>query len=367
MKILHILIFLFITVPFYSVEAQETMAPVGSSNELTPDEFKQWASFIDSLAAKQQFSGVVLLANNGKVEFQKAYGLARRSPNLPNRLDTRFNIASMGKMFAAVSILQLVEKGKLSLDDTVEKVAPGLLRKEVANKVQIKHLLNHTSGIENGTLNFTGDWHHDLFNLELSNLVEQPATKYDYNDFNYAALGAILERVTGADYFKYVKANIFIPLKMNSTGNYYGKLPPNGAIGYYSVEENGNIRFGTRLYPGKLSSGPFGGQYSTVHDLNIFLRALVTNKLLTPEMTRLMMTPKPELNNTRYGYGIQYFLDGKLVGHSGGENLYPQDAWGLMYPPTGYSLVVLSNLRTNLGDDSTARPIVTKLLSLIEK
>ena len=80
-----------------------------------------------------------------------------------------------------------------------------------------------------------------------------------------------------------------------------------------------------------------------------------------------MLTPKPELKNTRYGYGIQYFLDSKLVGHSGGDNVYPMDAWALLYPPTQYSLIVLSNLRTNLGDESTAKPIVTKLLDLIEK
>jgi CubicO group peptidase (beta-lactamase class C family) len=203
--------------------------------------------------------------------------------------------------------------------------------------------------------------------LEVLSLTDEPATKYDYNDWNYVALGAIFERVSGEDYFKYVQKSIFTPLKMTSTGNHKGNPPANGAINYYSVEENDKLRFGTRLYPGVLGASPVGGQYSTVHDLNVFLHALITNKLLSPEMTRQMLTPKPELKNTRYGYGIQYFLDGKLVGHTGGDNVYAMDAWALTYPPTQYSLIVLSNLRTNLGDESTAKPIVTKLLDLIEK
>jgi CubicO group peptidase (beta-lactamase class C family) len=346
--------------------AQDQKAKLPSKNELTSDEFNQWTAFINSLVVKQQFSGVVLLANNGEVKFQKAYGLARRNPSAPNRLNTKFSIASMGKMFTAVAILQLVEKGKLSLEDTVQKVAPGLMRKETAEKVKIKHLLNHTSGIENLITYPVDNWHHYLAVLEVSSLTHEPASKYDYNDWNYVALGAIVERVSGKDYFKYVQEHIFTPLKMTSTGNHKRNPPLNGAIGYYSVEENGKLRFGTRLYPGVLGS-PVGGQYSTVHDLNVFLHALVTNKLLSPEMTRQMLTPKPELKNTRYGYGIQYFLDGKLVGHSGGDNVYPMDAWALLYPPTQYSLIVLSNLRTNLGDESTAKPIVTKLLDLIEK
>jgi len=351
-----ILVLLFLTNLSFAAQAQ-------SVNELTEDEFKQWTAFIDSLAEKQQFSGIVFLADNGQVKFQRAYGLARRKPDVPNRLDTRVNIASMGKMFTAVIILQLAEQGKFSLDDTVAKVAPGLMRKEAAEKVKIKHLLNHTSGIEDQSS--CGDWRNELFPLEVIRPAKEPATEYYYNDLNFTILGAIIERVTGEDYFRYVQKQIFNRLKMNSTENYQGKLLPRSAIGYYSVEENGKLRFGTRFRP--LTSRPSGGQYSTVQDLNIFLRALITNKLLKPEMTRLMLTPKPELNNTRYGYGIQYFLDGKLVGHSGGEDVYPQDAWALTYPPTSYSLIVLSNLRTNLGDDSTARPIVTKLLNFIEK
>lgn len=365
MKRKQIIFVLLVTIILMSVALAQTRQ--ASPNKLTTDEFNQWITFIDSQVAKQQFSGVVLLANNGEVEFQKAYGLARRNPDAPNRLNTKFNIASMGKMFTAVCILQLVEKGKLSLDDTVEKVAPKLMRKEAAEKVKIKHLLNHTSGMENLITYPIDNWHHYLGVLEVLSLTDEPASKYDYNDWNYVALGAILERVTGEDYFKYEQDHIFKPLKMTSTGIHKGNPPVNGAIGYYGVEENGRLRFGARLYPGVLGASPVGGEYSTVHDLNIFLHALVTNKLLSPEMTRQMMTPKPELKNTRYGYGIQYFLDGKLVGHSGGDNVYSLDAWALTYPPTGYSLIVLSNLRTKSGDESTARPIVTKLLDVIEK
>jgi CubicO group peptidase (beta-lactamase class C family) len=357
------------TVTAHAQTSQEGNPQTTQANVLTPAEFEQWITFIDSLVAKQRFSGVVrLVSPDGRVKFHRAYGLARRKPDVPNRLNTQFNIASMGKMFTAVAILQLMEQGKLSLDDPISKHAPGIMRDEVASKIRIKHLLNHSSGLENLATLALPEWHQYLPFLEMMKLSEeQPGTKYDYNDWNYVALGAIIERLTGEDYFAYTRKRIWKPAGMSLTGPYMlGRLPEYGAIGYYSTGPEDLPLFGTRWFRTSLLSTPFGGAYSTAEDLHRFFQALHSGKLLRPVTVKMMMSPKPELNNNRYGYGVQYFLDGKLVGHSGGEDVGALDAWALQYPESGYFLVVLSNLRTNLGDESTARPIVVKLLDFLK-
>ena len=97
-------------------------------------------------AAADRFSGAALVAKDGKVLFADAYGLADRERGIANTLETRFRIGSMNKMFTAVATLQLVEAGKLALDDPVGKHLRGYPNSEVATKVTVRHLLTHTGG-----------------------------------------------------------------------------------------------------------------------------------------------------------------------------------------------------------------------------
>jgi CubicO group peptidase (beta-lactamase class C family) len=103
--------------------------------------------FVEGLASKDQFSGAVLIAKDGVSILKEAYGLANRSFDVPNRIDTKFNLGSMNKMFTAVAILQLVEEGKLTLDGKIIDYVPDYANEDVANKVTIHHLLTHTSGL----------------------------------------------------------------------------------------------------------------------------------------------------------------------------------------------------------------------------
>jgi hypothetical protein len=119
-----------------------------NARRMSQAELAHWLDgYLNRLAAADVFSGSVLVAKDGKPIFQNAYGLASKAYNAPNRIDTKFNLGSMNKMFTAVAVAQLVEQGKLSFDDTVGKVLPDYPNKEVAEKVKIHHLLTHTSGL----------------------------------------------------------------------------------------------------------------------------------------------------------------------------------------------------------------------------
>jgi D-alanyl-D-alanine carboxypeptidase len=102
----------------------------------TPDPIRDIAKYLEELDAKEQFSGVVLIAKDGDPIFVGAYGIANRNYDVPNQLDTKFNLGSMNKMFTAVAILQLIEKGKIAVDDKVIDHIPGYPNQEVAKKLQ---------------------------------------------------------------------------------------------------------------------------------------------------------------------------------------------------------------------------------------
>ena len=105
-------------------------------------------AFVQRLVDLDAFSGTILLAKNGKVLFQRAYGLASKRFNAPNKIDTKFNLGSMNKMFTGVAIAQLAQRGKLSLDDTLDKyLSTDWLSHDITSKIKIKHLLTHTSGL----------------------------------------------------------------------------------------------------------------------------------------------------------------------------------------------------------------------------
>ncbi|GAI05666.1 unnamed protein product, partial [marine sediment metagenome] len=185
-------------------------------------------AFLEKLDAQDKFSGAVLIAKDGEPILKKAYGLANRSFNVPNKIDTKFNLGSMNKMFTGVAILQLAEQGKLTLDDKIIKYVLDYPNKEIASKVTIHQLLTHTSGMG---LYWTDEYFKtskDLFkNVEdyLPLFVNQPlqfepGSEFSYSNSGYMVLGLIIEKVTGQSYFDYVMENIYKPAGMINTDAY---------------------------------------------------------------------------------------------------------------------------------------------------
>jgi CubicO group peptidase (beta-lactamase class C family) len=267
---------------------QPTVKPSGSITEaLTATE-----GLLDSLAQADEFSGVALVASNGKVIFEKAYGFADRDTKVPNRIDTKFNLGSINKTFTAMAIQQLAAEGKLSLTDPIGKYLPDYPNKSAAERVTIQHLLDMTSGIGD----FFGERYmaaakeklrtiKNYFPLFADKPLEfEPGARRRYSNGGYVVLGAIIEQTSGQDYYTYVREHIFKPAGMTETDSFEkDKTVPNRAVGY---TREGQAASGPRqsnysTLPARGSSA--GGGFSTVHDLLNYVTALQEGKLKTRE------------------------------------------------------------------------------------
>lgn len=318
-------------------------------------------AYLDDLARKDELSGVVVLTRGSETLFSRAYGLADRERNIPNKIDTKFNLASMNKMFTAVAVAQLAEKGKLSFDDKVGKHLPGYPNREVAEKVTIHHLLTHTSGMGSfwnpkyeavkDRLQTLGDY---LPTFADEPLAFQPGERFEYSNAGYIVLGLIVEKASGESYADYVRRHIYEPAGMTDTAFYpKDQNVPNLAIGYETLEGFGGppLAGGPRPNTARLGriGSSAGGGYSTVPDLLKFAAALRQHRLLSPGMTETILTGKVPMPGRlgmqgRYGYGFGEKKEGghRFVGHNGGfPGVRGQLDIGL---DDGTTLVILSNL-----------------------
>jgi CubicO group peptidase (beta-lactamase class C family)/pimeloyl-ACP methyl ester carboxylesterase len=314
--------------------------------------------YIEKLARADVFSGVVLLAHDGKPFFRQAYGQADLSQKTPNRVDTRFNLASMNKMFTAVALAQLAQQGKLKLEKTVGDYLRDYPNKDVAQKVTLHQLLTHTSGL--------GSYWNEKYRTRKDSLKKvadflpffagdplsfEPGARFQYSNSGYIVLGLIIEKVSGQDYYDYIQEHICKPAGMLNTAFYeVDEKAANLAIGYTNADENGAPFLGERrpnwAILGRRGSSA-GGGYSTAEDLLKFDVALRSNKLLNSEYTKLVLEGKVQRDEaTRYAYGFEErrIPGDRVVGHGGG---FPGVSTQLeMYLDTGYTVVILSNVDT---------------------
>jgi D-alanyl-D-alanine carboxypeptidase len=230
-----------------------------------------------SRAAKDQFSGAILLAQGGRVLFQKAYGLADRALRKPNTLDTQFRFGSMGKMFTAVAIMQLVEQGKIDLQAPIGRYLTNYPNQDIATKVTVAHLLSHTGGTGNifgpdfdrrkASLRSTKDY-VDLYGSRAPEFA--PGSRESYSNYGFILLGRIVEQVSGLSYDDYIQRNIFKPAGMASTGNRpESEVLPRRAVSY--TGSGAKLKSAEDTLP--LNGTAAGGGYSTVGDFNRFVGA----------------------------------------------------------------------------------------------
>ena len=329
-------------------------APAGAQpiKSLTNEQIAQkMKALMNKLADADVFSGAVLLAKDGVPIFKGAYGMANKDFNAPNRTDTKFNLGSMNKMFTAVAIAQLVERGKLSFDDPLSKFLPDFPDKASAEKIKIKHLLTHTAGLGGY---FSQQWAES--SRELYRTVDdmmkrakadeklqfEPGTRWQYSNTGMLVLGKVIEIVTGQSYYDYVRENITKPAGMLNTDCYeLDHVNPNLAVGYDKQYTDHGVLFTNNIFAHVLRGGPQGGGYSTVEDLLKFDTALRSNKLVGAAYVKMLLSAKPELNSPNYGYGFQVESEAQIAGHSGGfiginSNLD-------MNLATGWTAIVMSN------------------------
>ncbi len=258
------------------------------------------------------FSGVVLVAEEGKPVYHKAFGLADRSTGRMNTTETRFDIGSMNKSFTKVAVLKLIHEDKLSMDDPLGKYLDGFSR-EVSENVTIRHLLTHTSGF--------GDYHGpDYFDrsydekklwpiveiLKGMPLMFPPGEEQAYSNAGYVLLGAIMEKAAGKDFFDLINELVVQPLGLENTYLREKYNTPNRAIGYMLTmrgELESNDVFND---PPK----PDGGFYSTTEDILKFYRAyFYGNTLWTDEVRKL---------DPMYPFLQEHMDSGGAIPHAGG-------------------------------------------------
>jgi CubicO group peptidase (beta-lactamase class C family) len=304
---------------------------------------------IDQLAAEARFSGSVLIVRQGKVLVKEVRGLQDREKKVPNRLDTKFNLGSMNKMFTGVATLQLVQRGKLKLDDPVGKYLPDYPNADVAKKVTVHHLLSHTGGM--------GDIFGREHDANLEKLKEprdyialygkrppefEPGSRWAYSNYGMVVAGAIVEKVSGMSYYDYVRQNIYERAGMADSDSYWKTAATaNLAKGYTTLLGRPTEENYASLPP---RGEPAGGGYSTVEDLVRFATALTGHRLLDEKHTALLTTPRPGMPDDGYGYGFQLDQEGGMrsFGHHGGGPGINSDL--KIIPEAGYVIAVMGNL-----------------------
>lgn len=250
---------------------------------------------------ENEFSGTVLIAKDGDPIFQKAYGYASKRFKVPNKVDTKFNLGSINKIFTSVAITQLMEKGKLSLDDPIGKYLD-MFPQEIANKVTVRHLLNMRSGWGDYWANEYYLSHRDRLRT-VSDYIKfikdvpldfEPGTNFQHCNTGYEVAGAIIETVSGMDYFDYIKKNICELSGMTNTDSYHRDGPvENLAMGYTNMNRNDPKGEGyewNTMYMLSPRGTPAGGGYSTVEDLLKFDKALRNYELLNPDYTQYVIS-----------------------------------------------------------------------------
>jgi len=321
-----------------------------------PDPIREIANYLEELDAEEKFSGAVLIAKDGEPIFERAYGMANHNYDAPNQIDTKFNLGSMNKMFTAVAILQLVEQGKISVEDKIIEHIPGYPNQEVAKKVTIHQLLTHTSGIGDF---FTQEYRKTAKHLlrELNDYLPlfvdqplrfEPGTRSSYSNAGYILLGMIIEQTTRQTYYNYVRENVYQPCGMRDTDSFaMDKVVPNIAVGYTGNISN-NDSLSSNLYSLPIKGSSAGGGYSTTGDMLKFSNCLVSNQLLSPEWTNVLLegkvdSPIPSIDGKyAYGFIIRVMNDHHVVGHGGS---FPGVCSNLdIILDNGYTVVVLSNV-----------------------
>ena len=305
------------------------------------------AAQADELTAADEFSGAFLVARDGKVLIQEARGLADREAHTPNTVDTKFRLGSMNKMFTAIAALQLAEAGKLDLGDPVGKHLPDYPNRDVASTVTIRHLLSHTGG--------TGDFfgpqfdEHRLALREHADYVAlfgsrapafEPGARFEYSNYGFVLLGAIIEAASGMSYYDYVRANVFGPAGMTATDSLpESELVADRSVGYLRSSPEGQWRPNTDTLPWRGTAA--GGGYSTVGDMLRFGEALRTGTLVSE--TSLAEATSPQ-SDQPYGFGLDIRGEGSLrsFGHGGGAPGMNGEL--RIFPELGYVVVALSNL-----------------------
>ena len=352
-----------------TTETSETQASSSETNVYVPDSFK--SSDADSYLDSIDLDGVVLVAENGNISYTRASGYADRKEKISNTMDTVFEFGSITKQFTAVAVMQLVEQGKLSTDDTLDKYVPEY---KYAKDITIHQLLNMTSGVPDylycGVLGFTMD---DFKNVSLSTLFSfeammgeiattpidpddlvrrmsdyeldfAPGTEFEYSNTNYYFLGMIIEKLSGMPYDEYVRKNILEPLDLKDLYPDTDHLTSNGRtdmtiFNFDFPHQDASLSYAVGVMTGT-AEGLLKWEYKVME-----------RALLKPESWEKVF------DGGQFGYGYGWYVEDGYVEHSGMTLGYNTNV--RVDLETGRVVIVLCNIQPITG--TPKRPMASEI------
>lgn len=314
-------------------------------------------NIIGDISRHVGLSGVVYMKHGDEVVSESAYGYANRAEELSNTVKTRFGIASGCKLFTAIGICQLIEKGIISFETTLKEC----LNIDFPNfdeNITIHHLLTHTSGMpdyfdEEVMNDFEDLWKDrpvykmttlkDFLPLfQTNHMMFQPGDRFHYNNAGYIVLGLIIEQQTGRLFSDYIESEVFKRCGMIDSGYFsLDQLPNNTAMGYVDNQEDGTWR--TNIYSIPAKGGADGGAFITAPDMIKLWEALLNHTLLSKEFTHSLLHPHVNVKgDVHYGYGLwinkrnenilKYHVMGYDPGVSFRSSIYPNHDIKLVIP-----------------------------------
>ena len=298
----------------------------------------------------------VMVIKNGEIIFQKGYGIANIESNQPVSETTNFRLASVTKQFTAMSILLLIENGRINFNTTIKELFPDF--PEFGSKMNIKHLLQQTSGLIDYEDMIDDTVTIQLKDKDVLNLMMQsdstyfePGSKYQYSNSGYALLALAVEKISGKPFRDFLEENIFQPLGMKNTIAFENNINEvkNRAYGYTITEA------GTELTDQSITSAVLGdgGIYSSLNDLFKWDQALYTNNLIDQKYLIESWTPGITLEGAEFPYGYGWHLEkrysSEVVYHTGSTRGFRNILYRI--PGNNFTIVILIN--RNAGPERT--------------
>jgi D-alanyl-D-alanine carboxypeptidase len=305
------------------------------------------------------FSGSIY-ARLGNVAVEKSFGTSDAAGKIPISSRTRFSMASASKMFTAVAIGRLVDRGAIQFDTPIGHYLVDL-KPEFAT-ITVAQLLNHTSGLgdyfnpKNKTAIDAARTAIDLLPLALETPPAfAPGSKRAYSNSGFVVLGAVIEKVSGMSYAQFVQKEILDPLHMGNT-----RLDAQGSADPMTRMSPQGMLTKAMLSPLRQQwTSPAGGAFSTPSDISVFMTALSDGRLVSHETMMTLFLPRsdPGGGTGAYGYGFNVRVNPTLrVGHGGGAPGVNADI--ALYPESGWQLLALSN---------SDPPAASRMVTVLEK
>jgi CubicO group peptidase (beta-lactamase class C family) len=314
---------------------------------------KKADELLQAYTVQDKFSGAALIAVKGQVVFNKAYGYANRDSGKAATTETEFRAGSLTKMFTSTLVLKLARERKIALSDVVAKYIPGF---PDGNKITLKNLLSHTSGIRGTTPSSATTLNDMVKGFKAEPLAFKPGEKFEYNNFNYFLLSYIAQKVTGTPFPVLLEKEVIARVGMKQSGmDYEGRKSPHKASGYVTnpntqlwVETDSKERV-------EMASGA-GALYTTTGDLWKWSQAVSKHQLLSKEIYDKAFTP------VQPGYGLGWITGEEYghykIGHTGSIPGFIADF--MMFPKDSVTIIFLSNYQ-----DLNGRQLEKDLVSLV--